>query len=437
MSSKVQRNPASSTKKWYINRYTKSRACARLHSIMNAFKPKRDALSATFVRMVKEPGTYSDGKGLNLRVDESGAKRWVQRVTINGKRRNMGLGAYPSVSLAEARKTTWANATMIREGRDPIAEKREQRAARQRPPTPTFAEASEMVIEMHRPTWTNAKHAAQWTSTLTTYAFPKIGTKSVTDINSGDILAVLTPIWTQKPETASRVRQRMETVLDWAVVQGYRSDNPAARSITRVLPRMPRTKQHHQALHYCDVPDALDKVRNSTADTITKLGFEFLVLTVARSGEARLATWVEIDWVERKWTVPAERMKTRREHQVPLVGRSVEVLRQAEELADGTSDFVFPGLRGKPLSDMVFTAMLRRLDIPAVAHGFRSSFKDWCIERTGVSWAVGETALAHNLGNSTEQAYARTDLFEQRRALMLAWARFVADGREQVGLPGI
>ena len=269
------------------------------------------------------------------------------------------------------------------------------------------------------------------------YAHPVIRNKLACDITSAAVLAVLSPIWTENPETASRVRQRMETVLDWAVAQGYRNDNPAKRSITKVLPKTPRTKQHHPALHYRDVPPALENVKLSTADTVTKLAFEFLVLTVARSGEVRLAIWDEIDWVERKWTVPAERMKARREHRVPLAGRSIEVLRQSEELDDGTSELVFPGLRGNPLSDMVFTTMLRRLEIPAVAHGFRSSFKDWCIERTGVSWAVGETALAHNLGNSTEQEYARTDLFEQRRSLMMAWAQFVADGREQVALPGI
>jgi integrase len=217
----------------------------------------------------------------------------------------------------------------------------------------------------------------------------------------------------------------METVLDWAVAQGYRTDNPAARSITKVLPKMPRTKQHHQALHYREVPQALETVRQSTADTVTKLAFEFLVLTAARSGEVRLATWDEIDWVERKWTVPAERMKARREHQVPLASRSIEVLRQAEEFADGSSDLVFPGLRGKPLSDMVFTAMLRRLDIPAVAHGFRSSFQDWCMECTDARSEVSEAALAHNLGNPTEQAYARTDLFEPRQKLMEMWADFV------------
>ena len=180
------------------------------------------------------------------------------------------------------------------------------------------------------------------------YAHPVIRNKLACDITSADILAVLSPIWTEKPETASRVRQRMETVLDWAVAQGYRNDNPANRSITKVLPKTPLTKQHHPALHYRDVPPALEKVRTSTAETVTKLAFEFLVLTAARSGEVRLATWNEIDWVARKWTVPAERMKARREHQAPLSGRSIEVLRQAEELADGSCSLVFPGLRGKP-----------------------------------------------------------------------------------------
>jgi integrase len=400
-------------------------------------KRKRNALSAVFVQSVQETGTYADGGGLNLRAEDSGAKFWFQRVTIDGKRRNLGLGGYPTASLAEARKAALVNSRMIREGRDPLAEKREAITARQRPPTPTFAEASEIVVDMRRPTWTNAKHASQWASTLTTYAFPKIGPKPVTDITSADILSVLTPIWTAKPETASRVRQRMETVLDWAVAQGYRTDNPAVRSITKVLPRTPRTKQHFAALRYRDVPAALEQVNGSSADSITKLAFEFLVLTAARSGEVRLATWNEIDWRGRRWAVPAERMKARREHQVPLSDRSIEVLRQAEGLTEGSGELVFPGSRGRPLSDMVFTALLRRLDIPAVAHGFRSSFKDWCIECTDVSWAVGEAALAHNLGTSPEQTYARTDLFDQRKDLMQRWADFVVYGNKQATIPGI
>ena len=287
-------------------------------------KRKRNALSAVFVQSVQETGTYADGGGLNLRVEDSGAKFWFQRVTIDGKRRNLGLGGYPTVSLAKARKAALVNSRMIREGRDPLAEKREAITARQRPPTPTFAEASEIVIDMRRPTWTNAKHASQWASTLTTYAFPKIGPKPVTDITSADVLSVLTPIWTAKPETASRVRQRMETVLDWAVAQGYRTDNPGTRSIAKVLPKTPRTKQHFAALRYRDVPAALEQVNGSSADSITKLAFEFLVLTAARSGEVRLATWNEFDWRGRRWTVPAERMKARREHQVPLSDRSIE-----------------------------------------------------------------------------------------------------------------
>ena len=310
----------------------------------------------------------------------------------------MGLGGYPTVSLAEARKAALVNSRMIREGRDPLAEKREAIAARKRPATPTFAEAGEIVIEMRRPSWSNSKHTAQWTSTLSTYAFPKIGSKLVTEITTADILDVLSPIWTEKPETASRVRQRMETVLDWAVAQGYRTDNPATRSITKVLPKTSRTKRHHPALHYREVPEALGKIRASTADDVTKWAFEFLVLTAARSGEVRLATWSEIDMSDRKWTVPAERMKARREHQVPLSARSMAILQSVEKLAEPTHNLVFPGNSGKPLSDMVFTAMLRRLDIPAVAHGFRSSFKDWCIECTDVGWEVGEAALAHNLG---------------------------------------
>ena len=394
-------------------------------------KSKRNALSAVFVQSVRETGTYADGGGLNLRVEKSGAKYWFQRVTIDGKRRNLGLGGYPTVSLAEARKAALLNTRMIREGRDPLAEKREAIAARQRPPTPTFAEAAETVIEMRRPSWSNSKHAAQWSSTLETYAFPTIGSKLVTDITTADILAVLSPIWMEKPETASRVRQRMETVLDWTVAQGYRIDNPANRSIAKVLPRMPRTKQHHPALHYSAVPQALEKVRQSTADTVTKLAFEFLVLTAGRSGEVRLATWDEIDRDERKWTVPAEHMKARREHKVPLSKRALDVLGLAKELSDGSSGLVFPGLRGMPLSDMVFTSMLRRLEIPAVAHGFRSSFKDWCIECAKTQREVSETALAHNLGNPTEQAYARTDMFEPRRELMEAWAAHLA-GRNTV-----
>ena len=387
--------------------------------------PTQNGLTATKVKALRLPGQYSDGNGLNLRVESSGAKRWIQRVTINGRRTNIGLGGYPAISLADARELAAENLKSIKLGRDPLQEKRQAEEERRRPSCPTFACAAEEVISLRAPTWTNPKHTAQWHNTLATYVFPTIGSKKVDEITSADVLRVLTPIWTVKPETASRIRQRMETVLDWAVARGWRSYNPASKSVTKALPKLPRTKNHHQALPYTQVAAALDQVINCNASASTKLSFQFLVLTAARSGEVRNATWSEIDWQAGTWTVPAERMKARREHRVPLSDQALKVLEEAKHLGSLDNDLVFPaGRRGVPLSDMTYTSMLRRLKIPAVAHGFRS-FRDWVIEQTDAPWAVGEAALAHNLGNSTEQAYARSDLFDKRRALMEAWAAYV------------
>ena len=358
-------------------------------------------LSAAMVRTVSKLGMYSDGNGLNLRVERSGTKQWVQRVTIAGKRSMLGLGGYPAISLADARELAAANQRAVKQGRDPLAEKRQAAEERRRPAVPSFSEAAERVIEMHRPTWSNAKHAAQWTSTLATYAHPVIGRKPVDEITTGDVLTIMTPIWTTKPETASRVRQRLETVFDWVVAQGWRPDNPAGRAITRALPRVSRVKRHHAALPVLDVPAALKTVRESGADMATRLAFEFLALTAARSSEARLATWGEMDLQSATWKVPAERMKARREHKVPLSGRSLEILGEARELNGHDTELVFPaGRRGKALSDMTLTVLLRRLGIPAVPHGFRSSFKDWCMEVRGGDdrWFLSEAALAHNLG---------------------------------------
>ena len=399
-------------------------------------KRKQQALSAALVRTVTSSGMYADGNGLNLKVEPSGARRWVQRVTIGGKRHNLGLGGYPAVSLAEARELAGANQRAIRQGRDPLAEKRQSAEERRRPALPTFAQAAEQVIEMRRPTWSNSKHAAQWKSTLATYAYPVIGSKQLDEIKSGDVLTVLTPIWTSKPETASRVRQRLETVFDWAIAQGWRLDNPAGKAIARVLPSVPRGKNHHTALkYYTSVPAVLEQVRESTAELETRLSLEFLVLTAARSSEVRLARWSEIDWESKTWTVPEHRMKARREHRVPLADRALEILVEARGLDGQGSELVFPsGQNGKPLSNATHLALLRRLGIPAVPHGFRSSFKDWCMERTDIPWTVGEAALAHTLGNSTEAAYARSDLFDRRRGLMESWAEFLASGAVGSGL---
>ena len=252
---------------------------------------------------------------------------------------------------------------------------------------------------------------------------------AVDAITPADVMGVLTPIWTCKPETASRVRQRMETVMDWAVAQGHRLDNPAGCSLLKVLPSVKRLKEHHRALPYVHVPGAVAQVRESIASSLAKLVFELLVLTASRSGEVRGADWGEIDWETATWEIPAARMKARRPHRVPLSGRAIEILQEASRFGDGQG-LVFPSARsGKAASPMTYTAQLRRLEIPAVPHGFRSSFRDWVIEQTSTPWAVAEAALAHNVGNATEAAYMRSDLFDQRRALMDDWEAYVI-GRE-------
>ena len=291
-------------------------------------------LTALAARTLSKPGRHGDGDGLYLNVAPSGSKSWVQRIVVDGRRRDIGLGPYPAVSLARARAITHDNRTAVAEGRDPVAEKREA-ALRRAPSIPTFAQAAAKVIELRRPTWSNAKHAAQWESTLATYAHPVIGRKTVDTITAADVMDALTPIWTCKPETASRVRQRMETVMDWGVAQGYRLDNPAGRSLLKVLPKTQRLKQHLQALPYAQVPGAVVQVRESTADAPTRLAFEFLVLTAGRSGEVRAAEWGEIDWEAATWEVPAARMKARRPHRVPLSGRAIEILREASRFGDG------------------------------------------------------------------------------------------------------
>ena len=388
-------------------------------------KKKTDSLSAAFVRTVKAHGAYSDGNGLTLRVDNSG-KRWVQRVTINGRRRNIGLGSYSLVSLAEARNQALANAKAIRNGLDPIQEKRQARELALSAKIPTFSEAAEKVIELRRPTWRNAKHGAQWSSTLESYAYPVIGNVPVDQIKTANILSILTPIWVVKHETATRVRQRMDNIFDWVIAQGWRLDNPSSKSITQALPKVKRRKKRRKSLPYAEVPAALNQVRGSGADLMTRLCFEFLVLTVARSGEARLARWEEIDWKELSWTIPASRMKADREHAVPLSHRAVEILQAARDMSS-EAELIFPSSKqNKPLSDMTLLRLLQRLDIPCVVHGFRSSFGTWFLETEEEGREVRKTALAHDPDDDeTEMAYIRTVLYEKRKPVMERWAQYL------------
>ena len=293
---------------------------------------------------------------------------------------------------------------------------------------PTFREAAGIVHEANKPRWRNASHIASWIQTLERHAMPTLGNTPVDRIDRGAVLRVLSPIWTTRPETARRVRQRMRTVFRWAMAHGFMETNPAGEAIDGALPPMPKVKAHLRALPYREVGSALETVEMSQASVPAKLCFRFLVLTAARSGEARGATWDEIDLQGHEWRIPSARMKAGMEHRVPLSGQALDVLVEASALRDETG-LVFPSplKPGSPMSDMTLTKILRSIGLAdrATVHGFRSSFKNWTLEQTDTPWAVSEAALAHVLGNSTEQAYARSDLFERRRTLMQLWADYL------------
>ena len=372
-----------------------------------------NALTALKVRRESKQGFYADGNGLYLKVDKNGAKRWIQRIVINGKRRDLGLGSALIISLADARLNAIKNKQIVLSGGDPLEEKRQKRKF------PTFKEASYLVYEIYKPTWTNKKHGQQWINTLENYAFGSIGNKQIDKINSADILNVLTPIWTAKPETANRVRQRIGVVLKWAIGNDYRKDNPAV-AILEALPKKDKQVTHHKALPYQDVPKAIKTIKNSNAMDITKLAFEFLILTNVRSGVARKALWADIK--EDKWEIPADRMKAKKAHRVPLSQRCLDILSIAMRHNDG-SGLIFPN-KGKRLSDVAFSKLLKSLNIDCVPHGFRTSFRMWSIEKTNYPNQVCEFAMAHVVGDAAERAYQRSDLFEKRRELMNAWSRY-------------
>ena len=393
--------------------------------------PKKGRLTAAFVRTVNRPGVYGDQHGLRLRVYESRkrksiSKHWIWRGTVNGVRRDVGLGAFPYVSLAEARQKAFEHRKISWAGGDPVALKR-------RPDVPTFAEAFETVIGIHREGWKDAgKSEKQWRASLRDYAMPRLGRRRIDQITTADVMAVLIPHWHTKNETMRRVRQRIGAVMKWAVAQGYRGDNPAGDAISAALPKNGSVRRHQRALPFTEVGAALAKVRTSGAHGLTALAFEFLVLTACRSGEVRLATWDEVDFEAATWTVPANRMKAKRNHRVPLSARALQVLEEARAFEDG-SGLVFPSPRARAISDNTISKLLRELGIDAVPHGFRSSFRDWAAECSDAPREVCELALAHVNSDRVEAAYRRTDLFERRRVLMEEWSGFVggsADGGE-------
>ena len=376
------------------------------------------ALSAAFVRTAP-PGRHCDGNGLYLYVQPTGTRSWIQRLVIRGRKRELGLGSVALVSLAEAREQALANRRLARTGGDPLAEKRRSVGI------PTFAQAARRVVEQKRAGWRSRAQGRDWMLTFERYAFPRVGKVPVSEVTSADMLEILAPIWQEKAATARKLRQRLHAVLEWAVAMEFRIDNPCDR-IGPVLGPQHNVVQHMRALPHREVAAAIRTARASTVPPAVRLAFEFLVLTAARWGEVRWAEWTEIDRDEGVWTVPARRMKSNREHRVPLCGRVVEVLDEAREIVGGTSPFLFPNRVGKQLEEKQLRRMFRKHGIAAVPHGFRSSFRDWAAEETDHPREVIEAALAHVVQNKVEAAYRRSDLFERRRLLMDDWAAYLA-----------
>ena len=377
------------------------------------------ALSAAFVR-VAPPGHHIDGNGLYLYVQPTGTRSWIQRLVIRGRRRELGLGSALLVSLAEAREKALANRKLARAGGDPLADKRRLAGI------PTFAEAAATVIEQKRSGWKNRRQAPGWQSSLERHVFPRISGRPVSEVTSADVLAILSPIWHTKPAIARSVRQRIHAVMEWAIAMNLRNDNPCER-VGPVLGSQRNVVTHMRALPHRQVAAALVAVGASGDKPVVKLAFEFLVLTAARSAEVRMATWDEMDTASRVWTIAAMKMKMGREHRVPLCNRALEILNEAGALGGGP--LVFPNRRGGPLEVKRLRRLLERCGIDCVPHGFRSSFRDWAAERTDHPREVVEAALAHVVGNRTEAAYARSDLFERRRLLMDEWAAYLAPTR--------
>ena len=385
-------------------------------------KPRRrhpnNALTPAFVRNVSQAGRYCDGQGLYLDVRPSGSRGWIQRLTIRGRRTELGLGGFPLVSLKEAREKAFANRKLARDGGDLLAEKRRAESM------PTFADATRQVWNQLRPGWRSPQHAQLWLSSLERYAVPRIGKMPISEVTSADVIGILAPIWHDVPPTARKLRQRIRAVMEWAVAMDLRPDNPCDR-IGPVLGSQGGVVRHMRALPHGEVASAIETVASSNARPVVKLAFEFLVLTAVRSGEVRGAVWTEIDRDAGVWTIPAPRTKGNREHRAPLCGRALQILEKARALDRG-SPFVFPSVRGKPLGSTAMAELLGELKIAAVPHGFRSSFRDWAAEETDHPREVVEAALAHVVRNKVEAAYRRTDLFERRRRLMDDWAAYLA-----------
>jgi len=391
-------------------------------------------LSPMKVAKTTEPGLYGDGGGLYLQITKAGVKSWLFRYMLHGKARGMGLGPLHTVGLAEARGLALNCRRQLLDGIDPIDARNAERTAKRVAAASevTFEQCATSYIEAHRAGWKNTKHADQWTNTLKTYAYPVFDSFPVSAIDTALVMKVLEPIWTAKTETASRLRGRIESVLDWATVRGYRAgDNPARLKghLDTLLPKRSRVQkvEHHRALPYAELDEFVRTLRAEEGGAARAL--ELLILTATRTNEVLGATWGEFDLDGAVWTIPAERMKMGKEHRVPLSARAVEIVKAQQTVKQ--NNYVFPGARyGKPLSNMSMLQLLKRMDRTEITvHGFRSTFRDWAGETTHYPREVCEAALAHGIKDKAEAAYARGDLFQKRAALMQDWSTYANSGQ--------
>ena len=386
-------------------------------------RPSR--LSVSFVKSVTRPGRYTDGPGsfglsLFVRIGASGrlSKTWTQKVRIGDRVTSIGLGGWPVVSLKEARAKALENRRLVEQGVDP----RQPREV-----VPTFADAVDATIALRRPSWRGSESETQWRSSLSRFA-AALAARPVSEITPSDVMAVVAPIWNEKPETARRLRGRLSAVFKWSIAGGHRQDNPAGEQLLAALPRHNGRVKHHPALPHPQVADLLRKVRESTAAPATRLGFELLALTATRSGEVRLARWSEFDLETATWTIPASRTKAKQEHRVPLSTAALDVLAKARRLWGGTG-LVFPGSKPRrggagTMSKMAWLALLRRLEVPCTPHGLRTSFRIWAAE-SGVDRDTAEKCLGHIERNPVVAAYMRSDLLDARREVMQGWSDYV------------
>ena len=393
-----------------------------------ASKHPSNKLTALSVKKMSATGWHADGNGLYLVIESSGAKRWMQRLVIQGRRRDIGLGSVKIVTLEEARDCAVQYRRIARAGGDPVAERRKAIGS-----TLTFKETALKVHHLNLPTWDNEKHASQWLSSLENHVFPIIGNKAIGSITSSDIMKVLTPIWVNKPDTAKKIRQRLRTVVKWARAQGHFTGDDPIEIAEAALPKVKQAANHFKSAPFTNIPSIFDQIEQSKLYPSTKFAVQLLILTACRTTEVRESTWDEIDFENKLWRIPAKRMKMNSPHNIPLSDGAIAVLKKAQDLRND-NPLIFPSpLNNRALSsNALLHALQKRLKIDATIHGMRSAFKDWVAETTNYPNEVSEMALAHSISNQTEAAYRRGELLGKRRSMMQDWSDFVQGTEEKV-----